>query len=115
MGDLTVLQRVDQSTGSGSVIEWGPASSGVVRSAPVHTITGTTGLGDTSVLLSQVLCLGAVQFLHFSLQPARPTLYATSAYYRPFRAHVTFPTGERHTVELFACLWCLCLCAFIFC
>ena len=56
MGDLTVLQRVDQSTGSGSVVEWGPASSGVVRSAPVHTITGTTGLGDTSVLLSQVLC-----------------------------------------------------------
>ena len=55
MGDLTVLQRVDQSTGSGSVVEWGPASSGVVRSAPVHTITGTTGLGDTSVLLSQVL------------------------------------------------------------
>ena len=56
MGDLTVLQRVDHSTGSGSVVEWGPASSGVVRGAPVHTTTGKTGLRDTSVLLSQVLC-----------------------------------------------------------
>ena len=51
-----MLQRVDQSTGLGSVVEWGPASSGVVRSAPVHTIAGTTGLGDTSVLPPQVLC-----------------------------------------------------------
>ena len=59
--------------------------------------------------------LVAVQFLHLSLQPARPTLYAKKAFHRPFRALVTFPMGERHTVELFACFWCLCLCAFIFC
>ena len=29
--------RVGQGIGLGSVSEWGPASSGVVRSAPVHT------------------------------------------------------------------------------
>ena len=51
-----MLQRVGQGIGSGSVSEWGPASSGVVRSAPVRTTAGISGLGDTSVLLSQVLC-----------------------------------------------------------
>ena len=51
-----MLQRVGQGIGSGSVSEWGPASSGVVRSAPVHTTAGTSGLGDTSVLPSQVMC-----------------------------------------------------------
>ena len=61
------------------------------------------------------VCLGAVHFLHLSLQPARPTLYTKSAFYRPFRAPVTFPTGEGHTVKLFACFWCVCLCAFVFC
>ena len=39
-----MLQRVDQGIGSGSVSEWGPASSGVVRSAPVHTTAGIPAL-----------------------------------------------------------------------
>ena len=39
-----MLQRVDQGLGSGSVSEWGPASSGVVRSAPVHTTAGIPAL-----------------------------------------------------------------------
>ena len=60
------------------------------------------------------VCLGAVQFLHLSLQPARPTLYAMSAFYRPFRALVTIPTGERHTVELFACFFVSVLVCFRF-
>ena len=51
-----MLQRVGRGIGSGSVSEWGPASSGVVRDAAVHTTAGTPGLGDTSVLPSQVLC-----------------------------------------------------------
>ena len=46
------------------------------------------------------VCLGAVHFLHLSLQPARPILYTMSAFYRPFRALVTIPTGERHTCLL---------------
>ena len=49
-----MLQRVGQGIGSGSISEWGPASSGVVCDAPVHTTAGTPGLGDTSVLPSQV-------------------------------------------------------------
>ena len=39
-----MLQRVGQGIGSGSVSEWGPASSGVVRSAPVHTTAGIPAL-----------------------------------------------------------------------
>ena len=39
-----MLQRVGQGMGSGSVTEWGPASSGVVRSAPVHTTAGIPAL-----------------------------------------------------------------------
>ena len=72
-----MLQRVDQSTGSGSVVEWGPASSGVVRNAPVHTIAGTTGLGDTSVLPSQVLCSFSCALL---VQTGRSTLDTKKGY-----------------------------------
>ena len=59
------------------------------------------------------VCLGTVQFLHLSLQPTRPTLYAMSDFYRPFRALVTFPHGERHIVELFACFR-VCACVLLF-
>ena len=68
------------------------------------------------------VCLGTVQFLHLSLQPARPTLYAMSDFNRPFRAVVTSPHAERHTVaprgaahcRVVCLLCCLCLCASVF-
>ena len=50
----------------------------------------------------KAVCFGIVQFLHLSPQPARPTLYAMSDFYRPVWALVRLPHGERHTVQLFA-------------
>ena len=55
-----MLQRVDQGIGSGSVSEWGPASSGVVRSAPVHTTAGVPALVILKPVRTPVAILGSL-------------------------------------------------------